>query len=86
MTLFPSDSVIVPPWDAWMNCETELTPVDAAGTVTVTVPATEPEVAVIVLLPADAPVTRPEALTVATAALEELQLTKLVKFWMLLLL
>ena len=52
-------------------------------TLTPVVPVTEPVAAVIVALPVDTPVTNPPAFTVATAALEELQLTALVRFWVL---
>ena len=49
-------------------------------TVRPVVPVTVPEVAVIVLLPAITPVTKPELLIVAMAVLEDLQLTAFVKF------
>jgi len=52
-------------------------------TVRPVVPVTKPEVAVIVLLPADTPVAKPELLTVAMAVLEELQLTAFVTFCVL---
>jgi hypothetical protein len=52
-------------------------------TVRPVVPVTVPEVAVIVVLPADTPVTKPELLIVAMAVLEELQLTAFVKFCVL---
>ena len=70
-----------------MNCETELPPVVVVPvTATMAVPAIDPVDAVIVTLPADTPVTNPEALTAATVVLEEVQLTELVSFWVLLLL
>jgi len=47
------------------------------------VPATDPVDAVMVTLPADTPVTNPEALTAAKVVLEELQFTELVRLWML---
>ena len=46
-------------------------------TVNVPVPVTDPDVAVIVTVPAATPVTSPPLLIVATAGLEELQLTEL---------
>jgi hypothetical protein len=64
------DVVMVRVADPWV----ELT------TVRPVVPVTKPEVAVIVLLPADTPVTKPEALIVAMAVLEELQFTAPVRF------
>ena len=53
-------------------------PVSLAGsarTVTVVVAVTEPQVAVMVAVPGDTPVTRPKLLTVATFSLEEVRVT-----------
>ena len=56
--------------------------VTAGGAVTVNpvLPVTEPEAAVIVTLPAETPVAKPDALTVAIAELVEVQVTELVRF------
>src|ERR1035438_3303997 len=66
-------------WDHWVELPTvsPVVPVIAGGL------ETRPVLAVIIVLPADTPVTKPEALTVATAALEELQITVLVRSWVL---
>jgi len=60
----------------------------AGLTVRVVVPDTAPEVAVIVVVPDDTDVARPRAapvlLIVATLLLEELQVTVLVRFWVVL--
>jgi hypothetical protein len=53
---------------------------DGLPTVRLIVPVTGPKAAVIVAMPADTPVTRPEALIVAMALFEELQFTALVMF------
>jgi len=55
----------------------------AACRVSVVLPDTLPCVALMVVLPAATPVAKPAALTVATALLEEPQLTRLVMFCVL---
>ena len=52
----------------------------AAVTVNPVLPVIEPETALTVALPDDTPVARPDALTVATAVLVEVQVAELVRF------
>lgn len=56
----------------------------AAATVRVVEPETEPEVAVMVALPAETPVASPALLMLATLALFEVQLTEFVRFFVVL--
>ena len=54
--------------------------VAAAVTVKPVLPVTEPETALTVMAPDDTPVARPDALTVATAVLVDVQVAELVRF------
>ena len=57
------------------------TRVTGAVTVNPVEPEMVPDVALMVALPAATPVANPALLMVATAVLEELQVTELVRFW-----
>jgi hypothetical protein len=52
-------------------------------TVSIAVPVIKPEVAVIVAVPTLAPVAKPPAAIVAIGVADELQVTVLVRFWVL---
>jgi dsRNA-specific ribonuclease len=53
------------------------------ATVRVVEPLIDPEVTSIVLLPVATPVAKPALVIVATVVLDELQVTELVRFWVL---
>jgi hypothetical protein len=56
----------------------------AVDTVSKVEPTTDPDVALIVLVPAEAAVANPPALIVAVAVVPDAQVTEAVRFWVLL--